>query len=104
LIPFMNDTFFQKFKSEILISRDRKKVGWIYRKKGEDEVSNDLYSELYSEEEDEVAKEETRLLYVAMTRAKLGLYCFVIRKNTEEYKTQKWADLLPKENDNEKCI
>ena len=49
---------------------------------------------------DEVAKEETRLLYVAMTRAIYGLYCFVERKNHVTGTPSTWAELLPEVRDN----
>ena len=38
LIPYMNDTFYQSFRSEILVSRDHKKVGWVYREQGKEDI------------------------------------------------------------------
>ncbi len=99
-IPYMNDPFFQTFRSEILVSRDRSKVGWVYRERGKEDVKNDQYDQLIVEERDEVAKEETRLLYVAMTRAIYGLYCFVERKSTRRGTPSSWTELLPEEKDN----
>ena len=100
LLPFMNDPFYQRFRSEILVSRDRKRVGWVYRKKDEDDIKNDYYAELIEEEDNEVAKEETRLLYVAMTRAIYGLFCFPVRKKKGTNSPMSWADLIPEEKDN----
>lgn len=104
LIPYMNDPFYQRFRSEILVSRDRKNVGWIYREKGKEEIKNEQYSTLLVEEDDEVAKEETRLLYVAMTRTIYGLFCFPERGKKTDDKPMSWADLLAKEKDNARGI
>lgn len=104
LLPYMNDPFYQRFRSEIIVSRDRKRVGWVYRKKDEDDIKNDNYAELLAEEDNEVAKEETRLLYVAMTRAIYGLYCFPERKKKGTNGPMSWADLIPEEKDNAKNI
>ena len=99
ILPYMNDPFHQSFRSEILISRDRKTVGWVYRNKNQEDIKNKQYDFLLDEEEEEVAKEETRLLYVAMTRTIYGFYCFPVRKNYQNRKPSCWADLLPKEKD-----
>lgn len=104
LLPYMNDAFYQNFKSEILISRDHKTVGWVYRKSKQECIKNKHYDLLLDEEEDEVAKEETRLLYVAMTRTIYGLYCFPVRKDYQNRKPSCWADLLPKEKDDAKSF
>lgn len=104
LIPFMNDSFYQRFRSEILVSRDRKNVGWVYRKNSNHEIKNKFYEKLIKEEDVEVAKEETRLLYVAMTRTIYGLYCFPERNSESNGKPMSWADLLPKERDNARDI
>lgn len=104
LLPFMNNTFYQDYQSEILLSKDHKDIGWIYRAPGGKEkevveIKNVNYGTLLEEEKNEVAKEETRLLYVAMTRAVYGLYCFPIRwKSSGERDC--WAALLPEEVDN----
>ena len=105
LIPFMNNIFYQDFRSEILVSKDNKKVGWAYKMRDKENpgevisIANDQYGQLVSEEHEEVAKEETRLLYVAMTRAEYGLYCFVVRKEKNGI-IETWADLLPEGKDN----
>ena len=100
LMPFMNDKFYSPFRSEILLSEDKSRVGWIYREKGnENEYKNVQYDSLTTEEQFEVAKDETRLLYVAMTRAIYGFYCFVERKKQRDIVPSSWAELLPKEKD-----
>jgi DNA helicase-2/ATP-dependent DNA helicase PcrA len=45
-------------------------------------------------EDDEVRREETRLLYVALTRAKSELLVFVPRRNQTSTKPNNWADLI----------
>ena len=99
LIPFMNDTFGKNNRSEILIDKTTRQVGWIYKnKKYNQETHNNNYESLRRVEERDVIGDETRLLYVAMTRAKEGLYCFTCRTgNNGEALT--WSDLLPEEND-----
>ena len=99
IMPFVNDPFNQTFRSEILVSREHKTVGWVYREKNCDDIKNDQYDSLLSEEEEEVAKEETRLLYVAMTRTIYGFYCLPVRKNYKKGRPSCWADLLPLEKD-----
>ena len=99
IMPFVNDPFNQTFRSEILVSSEHKTVGWVYREKGFDDIKNDQYDSLLSEEEEEVVKEETRLLYVAMTRTIYGFYCFPVRKNYTKGRPSCWADLLPLEKD-----
>lgn len=100
LIPYMNDVFYQPFRSEILVSREHERVGWVYRERGHKDIKNDQYNSLIIDEKEEVAREETRLLYVAMTRAMYGLYCFIERNRVNAAKPNSWADLLPKELDN----
>ena len=99
ILPYLNDPFYQSFRSEVLLSKDHKSVGWVYREKGCDDIKNDQYDSLLNDEKEEVAKEETRLLYVAMTRAKYGLYCLPVRKNVTEGRPSCWAELLPVEKD-----
>lgn len=96
LIPFMNGAFVNRFRSEILVSEDKKRVGWIYRNNGE-EIANEQYNELIIEDNAEVTREETRLLYVAMTRAINGLYCFPEISQGNGCGIKTWADLLPEE-------
>ncbi len=98
-IPFMNNKFYQDFRPEILVDGESGSVGWVYRGKNIDEIKNDRYDRLIGEEMQEIRREETRLLYVAMTRAVHGLYCFPERSQPIGGGIGSWADLLPKEND-----
>lgn len=99
IIPFTSDTFVKDYRSEILIDKDEHKVGWQYKKNSMDEgLHNDLYDELRKKEVLDVVGDETRLLYVAMTRPIGGLYCFTLRKKKSKI-ANTWADLLPEEYD-----
>lgn len=98
LIPFMNDEFGKNPYSEILIDKTTRRVGWLYKGKGGSTIQNDQYNELRPIEAKEVIGDETRLLYVAMTRAIEGLYCFTMgKRNSGAART--WSDLLPEEKD-----
>lgn len=92
-MPFMENPFVNSFRSEILISEDHSKVGWFY-KENEIEFKNANYDILKGDEDIEVAREETRLLYVAMTRAKYGLFCFIADGDKKGNQINKWSDLL----------
>ncbi len=68
-------------------------------KKGKNQyITNINYRNMAAEEYDAVKRDETRLLYVAMTRAVSGLYCFVTR-GTQDADT--WSRLLPEERDSD---
>lgn len=72
--------------TEFLIYGDSKpKLGWRYIKRQYGKVyKNDLYSEAEIKEEDEaIEREEARILYVAMTRAKQHLYLFIPYQSTD---------------------
>lgn len=74
-------------------------MGWQYKKNSMDEgLHNELYERLQEKEALDVVGDETRLLYVAMTRAIGGLYCFTLRKQRSRI-ANCWADLLPEEKD-----
>lgn len=92
-MPFMENPFVNSYRSEILVSEDHKRVGWFF-KDDEIEFKNFNYDTLKTDEDIEVAREETRLLYVAMTRVKYGLYCFTIDDGKKGKQISKWSDLL----------
>lgn len=97
LIPFTDDKIIQDYRSEILISKSKKMIGWKYvsYNNGEkSEFSNDNYLKLLKEEKSEVIQEETRLLYVAMTRAVKGLFCFCEKSKRKTDEIICWGDLL----------
>lgn len=100
IIPYTNRVFPTMERTEILIDPIRKKVGWNY--KGESgkrnknnkfpAMKNDLYYELKEQDKESISKEETRILYVAMTRAIHNLICLV----PDNPKDNTWADLIDK--------
>ena len=57
---------------------------------------NNYYSELYQEEQLEIVGEETRLFYVACTRAKSSLYIFTDLFASSHSKVENWQDLIVK--------
>lgn len=101
-IPFMKFPFIQNFRSEILISDDNTSVGWIYRKNKDNKpivIANNNYEHMKKCEDLELIRDETRLLYVAMTRAIKSLYCFPTRRWGVEG-INDWSGLLAEEEDN----
>ena len=66
ILPFTEQPFHYEL-DEVLFDDQKKKVGW-YVKKGN--LKNGFYNDLNNTEKREIVKEETRLLYVAMTRAR----------------------------------
>jgi ATP-dependent exoDNAse (exonuclease V) beta subunit len=88
MIPFTERKFRYNF-SEILFDEHKKQAGWKIRK--QDIVKENLnYKKLTKEEDLAVFQEETRLLYVAMTRCQNQLW---IIKN-EYSKKFNWTELL----------
>ena len=102
VIPFTNEPFRQNYRSEILVDKETNEVGWkYYDYNSKNEKYNDLYKILLDNEIQEINGDETRLLYVAMTRAIKGLYCFTWRKQQNE---MIWAKLLPEDRDDENYL
>ena len=105
LIPFMGTPFENIYRSDILISDDKKDVGWIYRNGKRESKKNNNYDELYDKEMLEIKRDETRLLYVAMTRARYGLFCYDPGEKKPLQEAEKWADLIgERENSDEKGL
>lgn len=78
-------------RREILISPDRKKIGWIFPGRGSTTLCNRHYDMLKENDDKRNMEEETRILYVAMTRAVRKLI-FYIHKDT--YGTYSWSKIL----------
>ena len=57
-------------------------------------LSNNHFSTMYYREQEEIRGEETRLLYVAMTRAVKGLYVHMPEGAPQRSQVNRWADLL----------
>ncbi|MEW9053435.1 MAG: ATP-dependent helicase [Neobacillus sp.] len=94
LIPFTERVFTPPF-SKIIFNKDKTEVGWLIQKQNAGMKNNDFYDKLYKNETLESIQEETRLLYVAMTRAKQQLIIHRNRKNDNYNWT--WSKLLSAE-------
>jgi DNA helicase-2/ATP-dependent DNA helicase PcrA len=92
LIPF-TEQFFRFAQKELLLEKGSVdwRAGWFIRE-GENSYASQTYNLLEQNENDETQKEETRLLYVAMTRAESRLW--IISNRAKIYKT--WYMLLAK--------
>ena len=96
LIPFMQWGFTGQSRSDVIIAPEKDRIGWKYQLDRESFIANDNYRALEGEEMNSIRKDEARLLYVAMTRAIKGLFCFVTRGKNDN---NTWSDLLPRERD-----
>ena len=98
IIPYTNRTFPTWEQTEIIIDPVGRKVGWNYTGDGEKKnrrwkypaMRNSLYKELKEIDAESAKKEETRILYVAMTRAIHNLICIVPDSKNEST----WAHLI----------
>ncbi|WP_035431992.1 UvrD-helicase domain-containing protein [Bacillus sp. UNC322MFChir4.1] len=91
IIPFTERPFTSSF-SKIIFDDKKEMVGWSISKPGYEMRHNDYFTRLSSYDETESIKEETRLLYVAMTRAKNELILMRNLKNDAFHWT--WSRLL----------
>jgi DNA helicase-2/ATP-dependent DNA helicase PcrA len=94
IIPFTERPFTTSF-SKIIFDNNRRKVGWLINKQGHEERKNEYFELLNPQDFTESIQEETRLLYVAMTRAKNELLIFRNLKNDTYNMT--WSKILKKE-------
>lgn len=78
ILPFTHRKFPSKYDTEIIIDPLSREAGWnfVSNEKNPD-MRNDLYGKLKEQEIRKVRAEETRILYVAMTRAVNHLICIV---------------------------
>ncbi len=98
VIPYTNRTFPVWEQTEIIIDPVGRKVGWNYTGDGEKKnrrmkypaMRNSLYKELKQVDAESTTKEETRILYVAMTRAIHNLVCIV----PDPKNRSTWANLI----------
>jgi ATP-dependent exoDNAse (exonuclease V) beta subunit len=67
VMPAMNNSLTPPPKTRVLVNE--KCVAWFYRKNMQENMHSVLYEALNREEEQKCMEEETRMLYVAMTRA-----------------------------------
>lgn len=98
IIPYTNRSFPIWDSTEILIDPVKKKVGWNYTGDSEKKnkrwkypaMKNDLYDQMKEEDAITAIQEETRILYVAMTRAINNLICIVPDAKND----RTWAHLI----------
>lgn len=91
IIPYTNRTFPSQYDTEIIIDPVKKEVGWNCVKDYRNpDMRNDLYAKLKNDEVKRTRAEETRILYVAMTRAIKNLICIVHPPKDSE----RWAYLI----------
>lgn len=91
IIPYTDRKFPSRYNTEILIDPLKREVGWnfVTDKKNPD-MSNSLYEKLKMDDIGRTRAEETRILYVAMTRAIHTLICIVPPARD----TERWSYLI----------
>ena len=89
IMPAMNNGLVPWEDTEILVNEN--KVGWFYKRPLGNSLSSMWYKELRDEDVQKGVKEETRILYVAMTRAVNKLVLLVNNWNYES-----WSSLIRK--------
>ena len=78
IIPCTDTPFYYKNQTEILIDNTQTKVAWnIGSRDTEKELMNNYYFSVRKEENMNAAAEETRILYVAMTRTIHTFRCII---------------------------
>lgn len=87
IIPYTGRKIPDRYNTEIIIDPLTKEVGWNFETdKKNPEMRNDLYAKLKNIDIERTKAEETRILYVAMTRAIMNLICIVHPpRNTENW-------------------
>ena len=91
IIPYTDTPFYFDSSTEVLVSNDNKQVGWKYIDKSTSaNLQNSNYESIRAEEEQSATQEETRILYVAMTRTIHTLICLV----APDKKANTWAHLI----------
>ncbi len=84
VLPFMNTPFFYRDQTEILIDGTQTKIAWNVGKRDSDkDLHNDFYSAVRREEDFNATAEETRILYVAMTRTIHSFLCIMSKSQDE---------------------
>lgn len=93
IIPFMDTPFFYRNQTEILIDNSQSKIAWnIGTRDSDKDMHNSNYYLVRTEENHNAASEETRILYVAMTRT-IHSFCCIMSKTQDE---NCWTGLFDK--------
>lgn len=91
IIPYTHRRFPDRYDTEIIIDPLTKEVGWNFATdKNNPDMRNDLYEKLKNIDIQRTKAEETRILYVAMTRAINNLFCIVHPSKDSE----RWSYLI----------
>lgn len=88
VMPDMNKGIVRKPDTAVLIGKE--KVAWYYKRKDDSIIDSPWYEELWNEAVQKGVAEETRMLYVAMTRAVNKLVLLVNNWNGYE----SWSSLI----------
>lgn len=93
IIPYTGRKFPDRYATEIIIDPLTREVGWNFETDQKNpEMRNDLYTKLKNVDIERTKAEETRILYVAMTRAIHTLICIVHPPRNAE----NWGYLIEK--------
>lgn len=97
LIPYTKQAFESNQRNECIVkvADEGYQLGYSLHSEARS-FENNYYSELYQEEQLEIVGEETRLFYVACTRAKSSLYIFTDLFASSHSKVENWQDLIVK--------
>lgn len=91
IVPYTGRRFPDRYNTEIIIDPLTKEVGWNFEAdKNNPDMRNDLYPKLKNIDIYRTKAEETRILYVAMTRAINNLICIVHPSRS----TETWGYLI----------
>ncbi|MDG4658202.1 ATP-dependent helicase [Ectobacillus antri] len=95
LLPLVQSPFIRAGGTELLLLHEAQKWKLGYRIKWKDKQSvNSIYESSIKDENAETIAEETRLLYVALTRAKKAVYADTSATMKEYGRVECWSDLL----------
>ena len=91
IIPYTMQPMVMDSNIDIFIDPVKKDVGWYYSGQNRwPQMCNDLYPGMKEDDIRRTIEEETRILYVAMTRSIKNLYCIV----AEQPRPQTWSFLI----------
>ena len=95
-LPITNHSFFSSSRKAQMYLAEREKNYRVGYKINIDRniYQNNYFDEIITSEREEIVGEEIRLFYVAMTRAKKGLYIHQNNLYNRNNRINKWADIM----------
>lgn len=90
ILPFMSLPMYYENSTELLLDDSKTKIAWNVKKSSGDIMQNRNYSSVRKQENQNAVAEETRILYVAMTRAINSFKCFITNTKNDNC----WAGLI----------